>query len=124
MSSVDHPSTTSRRALCMIHPQALSHTLHSATTARRGSNSLSHEKSQVVTVTPCVKRTTEYKGTRVISVLGLQLPFYNSKTLLMGTGARPALTGHRWRRVRCEPTTPVPQRYNALPHPPYQRCVA
>jgi hypothetical protein len=43
-------------------------------------------RTQVVTVTPCVKRTTEYKGTRVISVLGLQLPFYNSKTLLLGTG--------------------------------------
>jgi len=54
-------------------------------------------ETQVVTVTPCVKGTTEYKGTRVISVLGLQLPFYNSKTLLLGTGtyAHPPLASEK-----------------------------
>jgi len=78
-------SPKSRKVMVFVEPSPFSHISGMRNRFLGLIESLDQEGDEVVVVTPCCEKTKEYKGVRVISVLGLQLPFYASKTLLLGT---------------------------------------
>jgi len=75
-----------RKVAIFVEPSPFSHVSGMRNRFLGLIDSLHDEGDEVTVVTPCVNKTQEYHGVKVVSVLGLRLPFYNSKTLLLGTG--------------------------------------